>query len=170
MGSEATAAAIGQAAIRRDPFAMLPFIGYHMADYWGHWLKMGARTDLKLPRIFRVNWFRKDQNGKFAWPGYGENMRVLKWVVDRVHGRAGAVDSPFGLMAKYEDLRWDGLAYSRESYQRVTDIGKADAQREVDGVREWYAKFGERLPKELAAQLENLAQRVAAMPETWRAG
>jgi len=170
MGSEATAAAIGQAAIRRDPFAMLPFIGYHMADYWGHWLTMGARTDLKLPRIFRVNWFRKDENGKFAWPGYGENMRVLKWVVDRVHGRAGAVDSPFGLMAKYEDLRWDGLAYSRESYQQVTDIGKADAQREVDGVREWYAKFGERLPKELAAQLENLAQRVAAMPETWRAG
>ncbi|MBI3983528.1 MAG: phosphoenolpyruvate carboxykinase (GTP) [Gemmatimonadetes bacterium] len=170
MGSEATAAAIGQAAIRRDPFAMLPFIGYHMADYWGHWLKMGQRADLKLPRVFRVNWFRKDENGKFAWPGYGENMRVLKWIVDRVRGRAGAVDSPFGLMARYDDLRWDGLAYDRESYRRITDIGRADAQREVDGVREWYAKFGEHLPNELAAQLEGLAQRVATMPDTWRAG
>ncbi len=170
MGSEATAAAHGLAGVRRDPFAMLPFAGYNMADYWGHWLTMGARTGLKLPRIFRVNWFRKDQDGKFAWPGYGENMRVLKWAVDRVRGRAGAVDGPFGLMPKYEDLRWDGLTYDRESYGRITDIGKTDAQREVDGVREWYTKFGERLPKELAAQLESLAQRVAAMPETWRAG
>jgi phosphoenolpyruvate carboxykinase (GTP) len=170
MGSEATAAAIGQAAIRRDPFAMLPFIGYHMADYWGHWLKMGARKDLKFPRIFRVNWFRKDENGKFAWPGYGENMRVLKWIVDRVRGRAGAVDGPFGLMPRYEDLRWDGLRFDRETYARITDIGKADVQREVEGVREWYAKFGDHLPKALAAELETLAQRGAAMPEVWHVG
>ena len=171
MGSEATAAAIGQAAIRRDPFAMLPFIGYHMADYWGHWLAMGARKDFKLPPIFRVNWFRKDEHGKFAWPGYGENMRVLTWIVDRVRGRAGKpVDGPFGLMPKFEDLRWDGLTYDRESYRRITDIAKADAQSEVDGVRDWYAKFGERLPKELAAELEDLAKRVATMPESWSAG
>ena len=171
MGSEATAAAIGQAAIRRDPFAMLPFIGYHMADYWGHWLAMGARKDFNLPPIFRVNWFRKDEHGKFAWPGYGENMRVLRWIVDRVRGRAGKpVDSPFGLMPKFADLRWDGLAYDRESYRRITDIAKADAQSEVDGVRDWYAKFGERLPKELAAELEDLAKRVATMPESWSAG
>jgi len=149
---------------------MLPFIGYHMADYWGHWLRMGARAGLKLPRIFRVNWFRKDENGKFAWPGYGENTRVLKWIVDRVRGRAGAVDSPFGVMPRYDDLHWDGLAFDRAAYRRITDIGKADAEREVAGVREWYAKFGEHLPKALETQLEALAQRVAAMPETWRAG
>jgi len=170
MGSEATAAAIGQAAIRRDPFAMLPFIGYHMADYWGHWLTMGRRADLKLPRIFRVNWFRKDQNGQFAWPGYGENMRVLKWIVDRVRGRAEAVDSSFGLMPRYDDLCWNGLAYDRESYRRITEIGRAEGQREVEGVREWYGKFGEHLPTELAAELDGLAGRVAAMPEVWRAG
>jgi phosphoenolpyruvate carboxykinase (GTP) len=170
MGSEATAAAHGLAGVRRDPFAMLPFVGYNMAGYWEHWLKMGARAGLKLPRIFRVNWFRKDENGKFVWPGYGENMRVLKWVVDRVRGRAGAVDGPFGLMPKYEDLRWDGLSFDRESYGRITDIGKADVQREVEGVREWYAKFGDHLPKALAAQLDTLAQRVAAMPEEWHAG
>ena len=169
MGSEATAAAIGQAAIRRDPFAMLPFIGYHMADYWGHWLKTGKRAGLKLPRIFRVNWFRKDENKKFAWPGYGENMRVLKWVVDRVHSRAGAVDSPFGKMPRYEDLNWSGLAFDKAAYARITDIGKADAQAEVAGVQEWYAKFGDHLPKELKAEHEALAKRVAAQPETWSA-
>src|SRR5574341_321720 len=169
MGSEATAAAHGLAGVRRDPFAMLPFAGYNMADYWGHWLKMGARNELKLPRIFRVNWFRKGPDGKFAWPGYGENMRVLKWIVDRVHERAGAVDGPFGLMPRYQDLRWEGLSYDRESYGRITDIGRADAQREVEGVREWYAKFGDHLPKQLAEQLEALAKRAAAMPESWRA-
>ena len=170
MGSEATAAAHGLAGVRRDPFAMLPFAGYNMAKYWGHWLAMGARKGLKLPRIFRVNWFRKDQNGKLAWPGYGENMRVLKWIVDRIHGRAGAVDGPFGLMPRYDDLRWEGLSYARESYARITDIGKADVQGEVGGVREWYAKFGEHLPKALAAQLEDLAKRGAAMPDSWRTG
>ena len=167
MGSEATAAAIGQAAIRRDPFAMLPFTGYHMADYWGHWLKMGERKDLRLPRIFRVNWFRKDENGKFAWPGYGQNMRVLKWIVDRVHGRAKAVEGPIGLMPRYEDLSWDGLAFAREAYHRISDIRRDKLEREVEGVKEWFAKFGDHLPKPLARELEGLEKRVAAQPETW---
>jgi len=167
MGSEATAAAIGQAAIRRDPFAMLPFAGYHMADYWGHWLRMGARPGLKLPRIFRVNWFRRDENRKFAWPGYGQNMRVLKWIVDRVHGRGGAVESPFGLMPRYGDLEWSGLAYDRAAYRRITDIRRDEAGREADGVREWFARFGPRLPQKLGRELEALGGRVAAQPETW---
>jgi phosphoenolpyruvate carboxykinase (GTP) len=169
MGSEATAAAIGQAAIRRDPFAMLPFAGYHMADYWGHWLTMGGKKGLKLPRIFRVNWFRRDENKKFAWPGYGQNMRVLKWVVDRVHGRAAAVDSPFGRMPKYDDLTWDGLAYDKAAYHKIADIAKADAQQEVEGVKEWFAKFGDHLPKALAGELDKLAKRVADQPEVWSA-
>jgi phosphoenolpyruvate carboxykinase (GTP) len=169
MGSEATAAAIGQAAIRRDPFAMLPFAGYHMADYWGHWLKMGARKDLKLPRIFRVNWFRRDENKKFAWPGYGQNMRVLKWVVERVRGRAQAVAGPFGLMPRYEDLNWDGLAFDKAAYGRIADISRTEAQAEVDGVKEWFAKFGDHLPKALGGELENLAKRVGSQPETWTA-
>ncbi len=170
MGSEATAAAIGQAAIRRDPFAMLPFVGYHMADYWAHWLQMGKRPGLKLPRIFRVNWFRKDDDGKFAWPGYGQNMRVLKWIVDRVHGRAKAVEGPIGLMPRYEDLNWNGLAFDRAAYGRITDIRRDKAEREVEGVATWFAKFGDRLPAELKAEEAALAQRVAAQPETWSVG
>ena len=158
MGSEATAAAIGQAAIRRDPFAMLPFVGYNMADYWGHWLKMGERKGLKLPQIFRVNWFRKDENGKFIWPGYGQNMRVLKWIVDRVHGRAEAVESPFGLMPRYEDLTWDGLAFDRAAYERITDIRRDKLQREVEGVAEWFAKFGDHLPTALEGEQEKLGE------------
>ena len=121
MGSEATAAAIGQAAIRRDPFAMLPFIGYHMGDYWGHWINMGKRTDLTLPSIFRVNWFRKDENGTFIWPGFGQNMRVLKWVVDRVRGHADAVESAFGLMPRYEDITWEALDFGMEKYHGIMD-------------------------------------------------
>jgi len=167
MGSEATAAAIGQAAIRRDPFAMLPFAGYHMGDYFAHWLEVGKRKGVKLPRIFRVNWFRKDERGKFAWPGFGQNLRVLKWAVDRVHGRAGAVDGPFGRMPRYEDLTWEGLDYDRAAYHRIMDLRRAEAEREVEGVQEWFKRFGAHLPKELEAERQTLAQRVAALPETW---
>jgi phosphoenolpyruvate carboxykinase (GTP) len=167
MGSEATAAAIGQAAIRRDPFAMLPFLGYHMGDYWGHWIKLGTRTDLKLPKIFRVNWFRKDESGKFIWPGYGQNMRVLKWVVDRVRGRAGAVESPFGLSPRYEDMTWAGLDFSRDKYARIMDINREGALAEAAEIKTYFATFGNRLPPELEEQRQELERRAAKSPEVW---
>ena len=169
MGSEATAAAIGQEAIRRDPFAMLPFIGYNMATYWGHWLKMGERTDIKLPKIFRVNWFRKDENGKFIWPGFGQNTRVLKWIVDRVHGQTEAVESPFGLMPRYEDMTWAGLDFSRDKYQGISDIAKAGAVKEAEALKEYFAQFGDKLPAEMETQRKDLAARAEAAPEVWSA-
>jgi phosphoenolpyruvate carboxykinase (GTP) len=167
MGSEATAAAIGQAAIRRDPFAMLPFIGYHMADYWAHWIKMGTRTDLKLPKIFRVNWFRKDENGKFIWPGYGQNMRVLKWIVDRVRGRADAVESPFGLMPRYEDITWEGLDFSKDKYLNIMNINRDGALAEAAEIKQFFNTFGSRLPPELEAQRKKLEERAGAAPQVW---
>jgi len=167
MGSEATAAAIGQAAIRRDPFAMLPFIGYHMGDYWGHWIKMGKRTDVKLPRIFRVNWFRKDENGKFVWPGFGQNTRVLKWIVDRVNDRADAVESPFGLMPAYATLSWDGLEFAQDKYAAIMDINREGAEAEAAEVEEYFAKFGSHLPPELEAERMAFADRVAKAPAVW---
>ncbi len=167
MGSEATAAAIGQAAIRRDPFAMLPFIGYNMADYWGHWIKFGQRTDIKLPNIFRVNWFRKDENGKFIWPGYGQNMRVLKWIVDRVRGRAGAVESPFGMMPTYEDITWAGLDFSKDKYLKIMNISREGAMAEAEEIKSYFATFGSHLPAELEAQRKALAERAGKAPQTW---
>ena len=116
-----------------------------------------------------MNWFRRDENKKFAWPGYSQNMRVLKWIVDRVHGRAGAVESPFGRMPRYDDLEWKGLPFDREAYRKITDIGRDDAQREVDGVRRWFPKLGERLPVALQQEVARLAGRVAMQPEVWQA-
>jgi phosphoenolpyruvate carboxykinase (GTP) len=167
MGSEATAAAIGQAAIRRDPFAMLPFAGYNMANYWGHWLNMGKRSDIKLPKIFRTNWFRKDENGKFVWPGYGQNMRVLKWIVDRVNGQVGAVASPFGLMPRYEDLDWGGLAFTKAQYQQIMDISRSGALSEIEEIKDFFAKFGAQLPPELEKQRQAFAERADKAPEVW---
>jgi phosphoenolpyruvate carboxykinase (GTP) len=167
MGSEATAAAIGQAAIRRDPFAMLPFAGYNMASYWGHWLNMGKKTGLKLPKIFRTNWFRKDENGKFVWPGYGQNMRVLKWIVDRVNGQVGAAESPFGLMPRYEDLDWGGLDFSKAKYQQIMDISRAGALAEIEEIKDFFAKFGAALPPELEKQRQAFAERAGKAPEVW---
>jgi len=169
MGSEATAAAIGQAAIRRDPFAMLPFIGYHMADYWAHWVKMGQRKELKLPKIFRVNWFRKDENGKFIWPGYGQNMRVLKWIVDRVRGRSGAVESPFGLMPRYEDITWAGIDFSKAKYHGITDVARAGLQAEAAEIKQYFSTFGSHLPPELEKQRQELEERAGKAPEVWSA-
>jgi phosphoenolpyruvate carboxykinase (GTP) len=167
MGSEATAAAIGQAAIRRDPFAMLPFIGYNMADYWAHWLSL-ENKGYKLPKIFRVNWFRKDENGKFIWPGFGQNMRVLKWVVDRVTGHADAVDSPFGLMPRYEDITWAGLDFNRDKYHGIMDINRQGLMAEAAEIRQFFDTFGDRLPAELERQRQTLAERAGSAPEVWK--
>ena len=160
MGSEATAAADNQAAIRRDPFAMLPFCGYNMADYWNHWLSMERRIK-KLPRIYRVNWFRKDESGKFAWPGFGDNMRVLQWIVDRIHGRAQKpVESPFGLMPQYQDLNWTGLPFPQDRFAKIMSVNPAEARSEAIEQQELFGRFGRHLPRELEEERQALLQRI----------
>ena len=170
MGSEATAAAVGQAAIRRDPFAMLPFCGYNMADYWNHWLAMEGRVE-NLPRIYRVNWFRKDENGKFVWPGFGDNMRVLKWIVDRVRGRAPApAESPFGYMPHYQDLNWAGLSFAEDKFRKIMDIDRKEAEAEAKDQEELFNRFGSHLPNEIEQQRVELLKRLEASPDVWRIG
>ncbi len=167
MGSEATAAAVGQAAIRHDPMAMLPFCGYNMADYWGHWLKMGKSVP-QAPLIFRVNWFRKDDDGKFIWPGFGENMRVLKWIVERVQAKADAVESPFGLMPRHQDLTWSGLDFASDRFHGIMAIDRAEAMGEVENQGKLFRRFGDRLPAELERQRQDVAGRLTAAPAVWK--
>jgi len=166
MGSEATAAAVGQAGIRRDPFAMLPFCGYNMADYFNHWLNMG-RTVNNPPPIFRVNWFRRDENNKFMWPGYGQNMRVLKWVVDRVRGRANGVESPIGLVPQYEDLEWNGLDYPRDKFKELMRIDREAGVADARSQEELFDKFFDRVPKEMLFERELLKSRLWRAPAVW---
>lgn len=163
MGSEATAAAVGQAAIRRDPMAMLPFCGYNMADYWGHWLNVGAKLK-NPPPIFRVNWFRKDENGKFMWPGFGDNMRVLKWIVDRVHGRGVAEEGPLGYMPRYEDLEWRGLDFPAAKFDALMDVDRASGLAEARDHDAHFEKFFDRLPKEFVSERELLTARLWRSP------
>ncbi|HEY0835191.1 MAG TPA: phosphoenolpyruvate carboxykinase (GTP) [Azospirillum sp.] len=169
MGSEATAAAVGQAAIRRDPFAMLPFCGYNMGDYWNHWLSFEGKVKT-LPKIYRVNWFRKDENGKFAWPGFGENMRVLKWIVDRVRNRApAAAESPFGFMPHYQDINWNGLDFPREKFLKIMTIDREEAIAEVRDQQELFDRFGHHLPQDLEQERQDLARALESAPEVWAA-
>lgn len=153
MGSETTAAAVGaQGVVRRDPFAMLPFCGYHMSDYFQHWLNLGAKlaaSGVKLPRIYCVNWFRKGADGKFVWPGYGENMRVLAWMLARVTGSGGGEDHLFGVSPRYEDLQWDGLAFSREQFASVMDIDRAAWREELTLHTALFEQLAHHLPLEL---------------------
>jgi len=162
MGSETTAAAAGQqGVVRRDPFAMLPFAGYNMADYFRHWLDLGARLQTagaKLPRIYCVNWFRKGADGKFVWPGFGENMRVLHWMLRRIDGRADGVEHLFGLSPRYEDLHWEGLDFSRTQFDEVSSIDRAAWAAET----QLHAELFKQLAQGLPPALERTRQRLEA--------
>jgi phosphoenolpyruvate carboxykinase (GTP) len=169
MGSETTAAAAGaQGVLRRDPFAMLPFCGYHMGEYFAHWLALGEKlaamsstSGAKLPKMFCVNWFRTNEAGKFVWPGYAENMRVLDWVLGRLEGRADGVEHALGTSPRYEDMNWTGLTFDASDFARITSIDTVAWRQELDSHGEWFAKLGTRLPPQLAATREALKQRLA---------
>ena len=165
MGSETTAAmAGGNGAVRRDPFAMLPFCGYHMADYFRHWLDMGRRLEMSghtLPKIFCVNWFRKGTDGRFVWPGYGENMRVLAWLLARVAGTGGGLEQPFGISPSYDDLVWDGLDFTREQFASVNDTEPAAWRAELALHAELFASLGPRLPDALRGAKAGIESRLA---------
>lgn len=166
MGSETTAAAFGQqGVVRRDPFAMLPFAGYNMSDYFQHWLQLGQKlkaAGARLPRIYTTNWFRKGEDGKFVWPGYGENMRVLKWMIDRIEGQAKGQEHVFGVSPSYEELNWTGLDFSREQFTSVTSIDKAAWEKELQLHAELFQQLAYHLPKELGETKARIEQRLAA--------
>ncbi|MBI3315520.1 MAG: phosphoenolpyruvate carboxykinase (GTP), partial [Candidatus Omnitrophica bacterium] len=163
MASETTAAATGKVGVvRRDPMAMLPFCGYHMGDYFGHWLKMGKKIK-NPPKIFHVNWFRTNEQGKFIWPGYGENLRVLKWIVERSLGRVEAVQTPIGYMPRPEDILLEGASVSAEMLKsQLLTVDKKEWEAEVQSQNEFFSKLGDALPKEIRSEQEALLKRLRA--------
>ena len=167
MGSETTAAAVGATGeVRRDPFAMLPFCGYHMADYFTHWLNFGRQLP-NPPRIFSVNWFRKDEDGQFLWPGYGENMRVLKWIVERARGTAQSIESPLGWVPRYEDLDWRGLDFSKRRFDEVMSIERDVWQEEISSHDRLFIRLYDKLPKEFILLRELILSSLWRAPAHW---
>ena len=168
MGSETTAAAFGEVGkVRRDPYAMLPFMGYHIGDYVNHWLQFG-RDLPNAPRIFGVNWFRKDETGKFLWPGFGDNIRVLIWIVQRLRGQASSVESPLGWMPRYEDLDWSGLEdFSKEDFSKIMTVEREPGKQELLSHEELFEKMYDKLPKEFFFMRELLLSALWRSPEKW---
>ena len=164
LSSETTAAATGQVGVvRRDPMAMLPFIGYNAGDYFNHWITIGKQNDVaKLPRIYYVNWFRRDDEGNFLWPGFGENSRVLKWIIERIDGQAEAVETPIGHVPAPDALDTDGLDLTREQLEQALAVDVEDWKKEIPQITEWFEKFGESLPAVLWTELDSLKARLGA--------
>ena len=163
VASEVTAAAtdVKAGALRHDPFAMLPFCGYNMADYWGHWLEMQEQLGEKFPKVYQVNWFRKDENGKFMWPGYGENSRVLDWIVRRAAGEVEAIDGVTGRYPKFEDFNLEGLDINEAQWAKLFEIDPAAWSAEMDDTEEYFSQFGDKLPAAITEQLAKFRARIA---------
>jgi phosphoenolpyruvate carboxykinase (GTP) len=161
MSSETTAAAAGAVGqLRFDPMAMLPFCGYNMADYFAHWLAVGKREGAELPRVFYVNWFRKDDDGKFLWPGFGENSRVLEWVFRRCEDATDAIETPIGLLPTEGAINTEGLNVSDEAMKELLSVDTEKVKAQLPQIQEHLAKFGDKLPAEITAQLEALEERL----------
>jgi phosphoenolpyruvate carboxykinase (GTP) len=163
MGSETTAAAAGEVGVtRRDPMAMLPFCGYDMGDYWFHWIEMWNDLNI-IPEVFNVNWFRTDDNGKFIWPGFGENFRILEWILKRVAGEVKAQNSPIGYLPNPEDINLDGSGVSLDTLKELLSVDKELWQEEIKNIKKFYSQFGTTLPDALKKQLANLEEKVAEL-------
>lgn len=170
IGSEQTAAAFGKIGqVRRDPFAMLPFCGYHMADYFSHWLSFGQQLE-NPPRIFVVNWFRKNEKGEYLWPGFGDNMRILTWIIRRAKGKARAFEGPLGWTPKYEDIDWRGLNFTKEQFREVMRVDRDEWFQEIASHNELFFKLYDRLPRDLTAIRDLLLASLCRIPEKWAKG